>query len=242
MQKIFRSFSLTLLFLTFAAFSLARAATPDETQSQEHERAALAGDIKGQCALGVDFMQGRGRGQNYDEGIKWLSAAADAGDPRGQAWIALVLQGSPDELQQRQAFDMAKAAAEAGHPWAQTLYASMNARGLTKSSDTAAAVEWFRRAANQGEKNAMYNLAIASLKGINGAQDPAVGYFWLTQAANRGFAPAIKARENMTGGLERDAKAAADDLAKKWTPKLEKPAVFDAGDVEIPKITPAKKS
>lgn len=52
--------------------------------------------------------------------------------------------------------------------------------------DAAKAVEWFKKAAEQGNRNAQRNLGVAYLKGVGIAKDQVKAAEWLTKAAEQG--------------------------------------------------------
>ena len=63
--------------------------------------------------------------------------------------------------------------------------------------DEAKAVEWYTKAAEQGDKDAQYALALCYQNGTGIAKDEAQAKDWLTKAVEQGHEPAKEALEKM---------------------------------------------
>ena len=63
--------------------------------------------------------------------------------------------------------------------------------GFAYPKDYAEAVEWWRKAAEQGYPKAQYELGKSYLKGRGVAPDVSEGKYWVKKAANRGNRSAI---------------------------------------------------
>ena len=93
------------------------------------------------------------------------------------------------------------------------------ANGQGVQRDDAAAVKWYRKAADQGLAEAQNNLGVIYAKGDGIPQDYVQAYMWLSLAAAGGEKDAI-ANRNIVAKLMTPAQIAeAQKLAKEWKPK-----------------------
>ena len=70
----------------------------------------------------------------------------------------------------------------------------MYAHGLGLTNDDAAAVKWYRKAADQGLAKAQHNLGVAYSRGLGIAKDDAEAVKWYSKAADQGL---IDAQTNL---------------------------------------------
>ena len=67
-----------------------------------------------------------------------------------------------------------------------------------------AAVNWFRRAANQDYAPAQYNLGFMFYQGKGLKKDDVQAYTWMNRAANLGYEKAKKARDLIASVLPKE--------------------------------------
>src|SRR3546814_10227363 len=85
-------------------------------------------------------------------------------------------------------------------------------RGLGVKQDPAKAAQWYRTAAESGDRAAQYNLGILYQFGRGVAQDYAEAVKWLTMAADQGHGEA----QNDLGTLYYGGKGVGRDLVEAW--------------------------
>ena len=93
----------------------------------------------------------------------------------------------------RAAVEAAKvlAAARAGNVNAQYRLGGMYSKGLGVKKDYAAAIEWYRKAAEQGHATAAYLLGLTCANGLGGiVRDDVAAVQWFQKAAEQGYASA----------------------------------------------------
>ena len=100
-------------------------------------------------------------------------------------WLPLAPVFAAPALQQLQL------QARKGDPWAQLNLGAAYDHGLSGlAADPAAAVRWYRQAAEQGLDKAQFNLAHCLATGHGVAQDYAEARVWMRRAAQQGMADA----------------------------------------------------
>jgi len=109
--------------------------------------------------------------------------------------------------------------AEQGYPLAQATLGFMYAKGQGVPQDDQEAVKWYRLAVEQGDAVAQANLGLMYAKGQGVAQNYIQAYMWETLAAAQGNENASKGLEILEKGMTPDLIAAAQRLAREWTPK-----------------------
>lgn len=60
---------------------------PDLQAVQWYFKAALQGHADAQYSLGLMFLAGKGVQQSHEEGVKWITRAAEQGNPSAQAFL-----------------------------------------------------------------------------------------------------------------------------------------------------------
>ena len=93
------------------------------------------------------------------------------------------------------------------------------ARGVPQ--DYAEAIKWYRRAADQGDAEALSRLGFVYLRGLYGEpQDLQQAYFWNSLAASRSGDPDLMARRDYAAGqLTPGQLAEAQDMVRDWKQK-----------------------
>ena len=101
-----------------------------------------------------------------------------------------------------------------GNPKAQNNLGILFRRGLGVTKDPAAAIEWYRKAADQGFAKAQYNLGLMYKQGEGVNKDMKQAISWYTRAAENGYARArfaLGLRFEKGRGVERNPV-----IALKW--------------------------
>lgn len=119
-----------------------------------------------------------------------LAAAAQSGPPS----VALILvknlvEGRFTEKDIPKAAELAKAVAEKGSATAMRFYAEMIAQGVVPNVDKKEAVAWFEKAANAGDKPAMFILGRILERQRDKLRE---GLRWINKSADEGHVPAQK--------------------------------------------------
>jgi len=81
------------------------------------------------------------------------------------------------------------------------------------------AVEWFRKAADQGNAIAQQNLGVSYANGEGVPQDYVSAHMWFNLSAAQGDANAIKNRDIIAQRMTPAQIAEAQKLAREWKPK-----------------------
>lgn len=170
-----------------------------------YRRGALLGSPKAMFRVGLLYWLGApGVAVDREEGRRYLSMAAAAGDSEAQRYLAVDSSGADAKdpvLRADQALAagraeeyvaILKAAAESGHVRAQTRLAWSYESGRGVSRDLALAAQWFSSAAQGGDGEAMYALAVMYATGAGQIKDALQAEQWLQRSAAAGY-PAARA-------------------------------------------------
>src|SRR5690349_8434749 len=105
---------------------------------------------------------------------------APAADPKSSATSppppaddpnADVVYGAYQRGQYKTALDLARPRAQAGDPKAMTMLGELYANALGVKRDDASAADWYKRAADAGDREAMFALAMMRIAGRGGPAD-----------------------------------------------------------------------
>ena len=118
------------------------------------------------------------------------ASAAPAKRVRSAPARAVVLQDNVLSAYFRNDVPTLTAMAEAGNAAAQHNLGVMYDNGTGVAQDYAAAVSWYRKAADQGYAQAQYNLGVMHYNGQGVSQDYAAAAGWFRKAADQGYAKA----------------------------------------------------
>ncbi|MBW1703235.1 MAG: sel1 repeat family protein, partial [Deltaproteobacteria bacterium] len=94
--------------------------------------------------------------------------------------------------------------------------------GLTYSHSSATwhkAVEWFRKAAEQGYAPAQFELGVRYEYGEGVLQDFVFAHMWYNISASKGYSKARSALSELTQKMTPASIAKAQDMARDWKPK-----------------------
>ena len=158
--------------------------------------------------LGVCYENGEGVERNLDEAEAWFKKALDAGIvEESQAALervaTLKAEATPEaeaerllkqaqELFDRQDKDvecaeLLRKSSELGNAWAQVSYGRFLCKGIGTALDPAAAVEWFRKSAEQNCPDAFYELGVCYENGEGVERDFDKAIEWYRKAVDCGF-------------------------------------------------------
>lgn len=125
----------------------------------------------------------------------WYRRAAEAGDPRAQYNLGLMLKlGLGVSRDYDQALVWLRRAAERGSGEACFVLGNMARLGQGMPLDLKVATDWYRRAAERGHPASQHALANMYGNGVGGGIDLVSAYKWWQIAANKGHPLAIEAR------------------------------------------------
>ena len=119
-------------------------------------------------------------------------------------------------LDDGQAADLARKAAEQGVTRAQYDLGMMYVMGKGMETDEQQAAVWFRKAAEQGDAEAQYNLGVKYEGGQGVPQDYKLAYIWFSVAAANGYVNAVKGRDRLAPILPPAVLIEAQELAGKY--------------------------
>lgn len=169
-----------------------------------YRRGAMLGSPKAMFRVGVMYWLGTlGIAVDRDEGRRYLSMAAAAGDSEAQRYIAeeastgttrdpvLLADWALAGGRSAEYVDILKAAAGAGHSRAQTRLAWSYETGRGVERDLAVAAKWFSAAAQAGDGEAMYALAVMHVTGAGQVKDATLAEQWLQRSAAAGYPAAV---------------------------------------------------
>ncbi|MCR5137088.1 MAG: sel1 repeat family protein [Oscillospiraceae bacterium] len=134
------------------------------------KKAAELGHGAAQGALGMLYLNGNNVKQDFEAGIGWLRKAADNGNAqsaqalkqleRPEAYFAAANKefSEKENADKEKVFRLMKHAAEGGLAVAQDNLGFMYMNGYGVQVDYTAGMEWFRKAAEQGNESALRNI------------------------------------------------------------------------------------
>lgn len=161
--------------------------------------AARKGDAEAQFFVGTMYRHGFGTEQDDEEGLFWITRAADQGHAQAEFVLGF-------DLLQRQRPEAATpyivSAAEHGFGTAQYYAGLLYRDGTGVVADPYVALGWILRAANQDIVEAQYEagrLLADPQPGIK--PDPMQAYVWFSLAAEAGYAGAAQARDAVARSL-----------------------------------------
>lgn len=150
-------------------------------------KAAEAGNSDAQCELAMMYEHGIGVPKDYQQAIKWYTAAADGGSPMAPYKLAQLYEsdflGAPDL---KMAAKWLERSAQAGLPEAQYkvgLYYE-NGKGVETNCETAA--KWYKLAAGQNVLDAYFRLGQLHEMGLGVKRDNAAAVEYYKVAAKAG--------------------------------------------------------
>lgn len=148
----------------------------------------------------------------YNPSAEHIAAAIKAGTATAEQYFdaADAADKADDMITATQLY---RAAADRGHAIAQSRIAAI----LYDSSYVEKALEFYRKAAEQGNGDGMYGVGIIAMGGETGKKDFAEARKWFTRAAEQGHVPSLQkladAYRNGGLGLDEDARSGPEALS-----------------------------
>ena len=148
------------------------------------EKLAQTGSATGQFNIGLHYAKGCGVKRDFEKAAQWMQKAADQGDEDAPD-VAKMYKEMSENLQKAQAGD-AKAQAAVAKTYMQ-IGGSLEQFGPGR--DYEEAFQWSKKAADQGDLDAMYYLALCYEHGRGTDKDSAGAAAIYQKAAELGHAP-----------------------------------------------------
>jgi TPR repeat protein len=212
----------------------------DQAAAAWWRRSAEKGYVKAQVNLAWAYETGVGLKQDFDSALMWYRKAADQNDAIAQNKLGIFYeQGIGIEKNTVAAVEWYRKAALQGLADAQNKLGIIYAQGIGEADtpidsskpsapyinqqikipkDETAALEWFKKAANQGDIDAQYNLAIMYVNGLGTDRSDMQAYFWTTLSAAKGNKNAQDLNDIIANRLTPEQKTQANMTAQAWVP------------------------
>ena len=194
-----------------------------ETLKKIEERRLLAeaGDIDAICARGLDLLTAPPQHRNYEEGIRCLRKAAEAGMALANYNIGVMLRdgysGEKDLVGALRYFDKAAAG---GYPMAKRNAGIMRINGEGCTTDMAKGYALLFEAAKIGDYPSLVVIGRMHLRGIYFKQDTVEGAAWLLLAHKVGHVEGSIALARLRESHEAEETMAIIEKAEERIPDL----------------------
>lgn len=159
----------------------ARSVSTNMAQAVEWIRkAALQGHAEAQFEMSMVYQNGYG-GVEADtaEAMKWLALASENGNAKAQLSYAAALMNNSDETR---GVEMMQKSAEADYPPAQYCLGQIYENGIGVDRDMVNAARWYRRAALNGDIDAICKMGFIRLSADSQALQQEAPRWWKTGA------------------------------------------------------------
>lgn len=195
--------------------------------------AATKGNERAQYVYGQILQRGQFATKDAKEAVRWFRLAAAQGNADAELSLAEAYrQGEGVESNEQEFLRWLKRAADQGHPIAQGEY-GMHIYDPEMADRWEEAATWFRKAARQGNTEAMFNLGLLHLRGHGVPKDRIVSLAWLMVAE---IDATDEVEENIAKMLANASEAdrrKALKLTKGIIEKLEISTVYSQGSRSI---------
>ncbi len=182
------------------------------------KKAAELGCTDAYNRLGLYYHNGCYTDKNVTEAIKWYEKAAANGEAAACWNLGLVYDNEEEVKDSNKAFYWYKRAAEAGYQDAFNVVGNFYCKGLETEKNITEAIEWYEKAAANGEAAACWNLGLV-YDNEEEVKDSNKAFYWYKRAAEKGFSKAcnmigvwyqngIKIRKNIPEAIKWYEKAA----------------------------------
>lgn len=188
---------------------------------KERKAQAEAGDIDAMCARGLDLLTGPPQYRDYEEGMRWLRKASEAGLALATYNIGVMLRdgysGEKDLAGALSHFDLADAG---GYPMAKRNAGIMRMNGEGCQVDEATGFERLFEAAKIGDYPSLLIIGRLYLQGIYVKKDAVEGAAWLLLAHKVGHLEGSIAVGQLREKYEADELMAILEKAEARIPSL----------------------
>jgi|GEM_PF-1345324 len=184
------------------------------------QKSAEAGVLSAQLNAGIMTLRGQGTARDPDRGLALITQAAERGSLEAQARLAeayFLGEGGLVPTSAEAAAPWALKAAEAGHAWSQNLVGTMKEHGQGLARDPEGAVDFYRRAARQGDPKAQSSLG-RRLHASSGPGDRIEAYYWLRGSAGQGEITARNFFVEVEAGFSPEEREAAEKRLRESPP------------------------
>ena len=155
---------------------------------EERRLLAEAGDLDVICARGLDLLSAPPQYRDYEEGMRYLRKASDAGHALATYNIGVMLRdGYSGEKDLKGALRYFDQAATGGYPMAKRNAGLMRLNGEGCTTDMAKGYELLFEAAKIGDYMSLIIIGRMHLRGTYFKQDPVEGAAWLLLAHKVGL-------------------------------------------------------
>lgn len=172
----------------------------DEPQADPSEafrlflEAAEAGHAGAQLEVAKDYLNDEGAVPvDFAKGAEWLEKSQSQGNLDARAnlgWCLAKGYTGTQDLERGEAL-MRDAAGE-GNLLAMSGLARLHSGEVEGfEADPEEAFQWYRKAAELGDRAGQFNLGRSYLEGFGTAMDPVEGWTWIERSAEQGFEPAL---------------------------------------------------
>ncbi|MFI9653189.1 tetratricopeptide repeat protein [Guyparkeria sp. GHLCS8-2] len=177
---------------------------------------AEKGDIFAQYVLGHMYCNGKMVEKNYEQGLRWYRAAADAGFAPSQLAVGtMYFEGQGVERDRAKALEWFTRAAEEGYARAQSNLAALYLGEEGVEPNYEKALHWYGEAAAQGHTVARYNLGMMYAHGLGlDKPDYVAAYGLLSPLVENGHRAADELMKSFLGEMSEEELLAARELAK----------------------------
>ena len=211
-----------------------------------YRRAAEKGLALAGLRYGLALSEGFGVKRDIATAQRWLVQAHENGVPEAALALGDLIARTPasrDKAANERTVELAvrwyDEAAKGGVPSAQFKLANAYFAGVGRPRDSAQAQYWYGRAAEQGLPQAQHAMGIMLMGGVNGAADPVQGYKWLLLSEKAGNPDARAIRAKSAERLSEKDRRAAEALAQRFAPTLERPVDDAAALRPVTAVPPA---
>ncbi len=158
------------------------------------EQSARTGYAPAQVAMGNAYLDGAGVQINEQEALRWFRLASGQNHPAGHFSLGVAYaMGHGVEKDETMAKQYFRRAAEQGHPPAQYNLGFFYEHGIgLEQPDPQEAVQWYQKAADENDANAIHALAICMIEGKGMEENQEKGRELLHRAARLGSNHAIR--------------------------------------------------
>jgi len=176
-------------------------------------KAAEQGNTEAMWWLAGMYKGGQGVKKNAKEAAKWYTKAAQQGHILAIFDLEFMHAEELDKEAETFCFNCLIKLAQQGYAGAQSAVAKVYDKGLGVATNKAEAVKWYIKAADQGEKRAIFSLKFMLAEEL-GTDAARLRFNWLLKAAEQGDAWA----QFRLGGMFRDGDGVVKDPQKavKW--------------------------
>jgi len=187
-----------------------------------HMAPAIAAVARAQTVEGLAYLNGDAVAKDEKRAMKFLTAAADSGEPVAQYWLATLYEhGVGGNANPQLANRLYEISGQQGNLRAMYKLAVAYAEGWGTAQDYEASARWFLRAAQLGFVNAQYNLGVLYERGLGVPQNLADAYKWYAIAAMQGDKVSSERIDVLASQMGPDDLAAARAAAQEFKPQLQ---------------------